>query len=111
MKTLSRKQFNDLFYQVQKSWEYSEPIQIYFPSKKVVDLDGIGAMVFSPSRNKVPWRVMVVNSIILTFPINEILDIIYHELAHFITNAGDNEWEFQIFCKLNDIPMNQERSE
>jgi hypothetical protein len=44
--------------------------------------------------------------------LNDVLsDIIYHELAHFITDAGDDEWEFQMFCKLNNIPMNQEGSE
>ncbi len=76
MRTLTRKQFTKLFHQIQEAWEYSEPIFVYFPSKDIYNLEGIGAMVFSPKRNKVPCNVMIVNSIILTFPINEILDII-----------------------------------
>ena len=99
MRTLTRKQFTELFHQIQEAWEYSEPIFVYFPSKNIYNLEGIGAMVFSPKRNKVPCNVMIVNSIILTFPINEILDNIYHKWEHIVTNTGEHECEFELFCK------------
>jgi hypothetical protein len=54
---------------------------------------------------KLDYDFICFNDYLLFCDINFILKVIYHEIAHLITRAGDEDPEFEMFCKLNDIPL------
>ncbi len=53
-------------------------------------------------------NLIIFNEILLHYPFDKILQVIYHELAHLITEKGDDNYEFEMFCKLNNIPLSEE---
>jgi hypothetical protein len=108
MKTMSRKQFVGLFNQIKIAWGFNEDIIVTFPSRKALDMSGAWAVAYIKERYKIKTHVLFVNGILLQYPLEHIIDVIEHELIHFITGRRDNDFIFELTCKMNDIPINEE---
>ncbi len=46
------------------------------------------------------------NKAALAFEVDELITLIRHEMMHLITKRKDNEPEFQMACRVNNIPQN-----
>ena len=108
MKTMNRKQFIGLFHQIKIAWGYKEDIIVTFPSRKAIDLSGCWAVAYRKKKYKIPTNVLLVNGLLLQYPLQHIIDVIEHELIHFITGRSDNDIIFELMCKMNNIPINEE---
>jgi hypothetical protein len=108
MKTMARKQFIGLFNQIKNAWEFDEDVTVYFPSRNALDMSGAWAVAYIKERYKIKTHVLFVNGILLQYPLEHIIDVIEHELIHFITGRRDNDFIFELTCKMNDIPINEE---
>lgn len=110
--TLNKKQFCKLVKDVCKAWKYKYPDLRFLEYEYMENTLG---MVFLKNRsyngNRLKKDLMVINEITLFYPFDKILQVIYHELAHFITRKGDEDFEFILFCKLNEIALSEEWEE
>jgi len=105
---MNRKQFINLFNQIKNAWGYNKEIIVIFPSRKAIDLSGCWAVAYTAERYKRTHDILFVNGILLQYSLDHIIDVIEHELIHFITNRRDNDVIFDLICKINDIPINEE---
>ncbi len=94
---LTKDNLIDIVLQVCEAWEVDTP-KIEFAKMEEV----LAFVLF----NRNPT--IIFNTELLQYPFNKILQVVYHELAHLITKREDHDHEFEIFCKLNNIPLSGE---
>lgn len=112
MPTMNKKEFRKLVKDVCSAWEYKYP-KIKFLEYE--HMNTILGMAFPKNRKYnekyLERDLIVINEITLFYPFDKIIQIIYHELAHLITGKGDEDYEFILFCKINNIPLTGEWEE
>ena len=104
---LNKKHFQELVEQVCEAWEIESPDVKFLEYKYMETTLGIAFPGNKTYRNHI-WvehDLIVINEILLHYPFNKIMQVIYHELAHLFTRKTDNDYEFELFCKLNNIPL------
>ena len=114
MKTMSKDNVIDLTKQICKAWEINKMPIIEFLEYEYMETTL--AMIFLNDKTyrnnlKLKNNLIVFNKILLYYPFDKIIQVIYHELAHLITGKGDDDFEFELFCKLNKIPLMNEWEE
>lgn len=113
MQTLTKENLTDIIFQVCEVWGI-EQLEVKFLDYEIMQTTlGIAAPNHKIYNGNL-WtsiNLIVLNDILLHYPMNKIMQVIYHELAHIITRKNDNDYEFEMFCKLNDIPLSGEWEE
>jgi predicted SprT family Zn-dependent metalloprotease len=100
---MTEKQLQELTNQITDTWKMNPVLAKIMPEELMPDLTGAVAL----------WTedgdIIVLNSLITNSNVgfDYILNVVYHELAHLYTRKSDNDVEFQLFCKLNNIWLNQ----
>ena len=107
MQTLTKQDIIDITLQICEVWGI-EQLEIKFLEHEYMDtVLGIAAPNHKVYNGNLwsPINLIVLNDILLHYPMNKIMQVLYHELAHIVTRKNDNDHEFEMFCKLNGIPL------
>jgi len=105
---MTKNDIINLTEQVCEAWELPVPVIMFRYESIMKDV-----MAFVLMEGKVVHGIDIVHNVVcfndylLSCNINFILDVIYHEIAHLITKATDSDIEFEMFCKLNGIPLSE----
>lgn len=108
---MTEEQLLNIFEQVKDAWGFEGKVETAVINKDdYYDIEDAGAITFFKEKWLEKFDIVFFNEILLDLDdINIILMICYHELAHLITRKKDDDIEFYIFCKLNNIIMNDEK--
>lgn len=105
---IKKEHVENLVKQISDAWEIKTPIVKFLSSNYLDNTLGIAFLCNKIYKNSFVSEedVIVLNDILLSdYSFDEILQVIYHELAHLFTRKTDNDYEFELFCKLNNIPL------
>jgi len=110
---MTKNDIINLTEQVCETWETKLPTIKFLEYKYMETTLGMAFLSGKTYKKnlKLENNLIIFNDILLHYPFDKIIQVIYHELAHLITGKGDNEWEFEIFCKLNNIPLSEDWEE
>ncbi|MFA6711122.1 MAG: hypothetical protein WCS33_00190 [Candidatus Caldatribacteriota bacterium] len=95
---LNIQQLKDLVGQVAEQMEHPTPIVVINNRFKTRTLA-------RASWNKTEEKIEF-NKCVLDFDIDELIDLIRHEMFHIKLRAGDDDFQFQIACRLSGVKLN-----
>ena len=109
---MTEEQLLDIFEQVKDAWGFMDKVEAtVINADDYYEIEDAGAITFFKEKWLEKFDVVFFNEVLLDMDLDFILMVCYHELAHLITRKKDNDIEFYIFCKLNNIIMNDEWEE
>lgn len=109
---LTKEELVDLVKQVCNVWEFELPRIEFLKIDYMTTTLAVAILENTPFHNKIIKDNMIIfNEIVLAYPFNKVMQIIYHELLHLITKKEDDDIEFIIACKINNVPLSEEWEE
>jgi hypothetical protein len=103
---MTKKDIINLTEQVCEAWGHPIPVIDFRHGSEMKNTMAFVLMKDTIIRNiKLNYDFVCFNDYLLFCNTDFILKVIYHEIAHLITRAGDEDPVFEMFCKLNDIPL------
>lgn len=103
---MTKNDIINLTEQICNAWGHPIPVMAFAHESRMKNVMAFvlmkGVIV---SNIKLNHDVVCFNDYLLSCDIDFILKVIYHEIAHLITRASDNDIEFEMFCEINNIPL------